>query len=102
MKSDKSHSSTERQTNNVSKRRSFSPPINSNKLYYQQRLQVPKNMAYFDANFTNTNQYTASKNQNSDTKISPRSGFHIKYTPMQLYPKMLKVKVADKQLGKKF
>ena len=39
------------------------------------------------------------KNEFSGKKID---AFHIKYTPMQLYPKMLKIKVADKQLGDKF
>ena len=41
-------------------------------------------------------------NSATEGHISPKNGFHIKYTPMQLYPKMLKVKVAAKQLGKKF
>ena len=93
----------------------------TNKLYYQAQVKVPKHMAYLDAKFINKKQKAATSNigmksktqssmslpqavpaDSSGSRISPRNGFHIKFTPMQLYPKMLKVKVIDKQLGKKF
>lgn len=34
--------------------------------------------------------------------LSPNGSFVIKQTPMQLYPKMFKVRVNDKVLGKSF
>jgi len=35
-------------------------------------------------------------------QTSPTGSFFIKQNPMQVYPKMPKVKVGDLQLGKKF
>ena len=40
--------------------------------------------------------HVAAAENTSESQISAKNGFHIKYTPMQLYPKMLKVKVIDK------
>ena len=85
-------------------------------------MKVPKHMAYLDAKFTKKKKHAASSTsalngnstsslaqhtatavaESTESKVSPNNNFHIKYTPMQLYPKMLKVKVIDKQLGKKF
>ena len=61
------------------------------------RKSGPKNLNSTDKNLAGSSAVVSPPPQ-----ISPANDFLIKQNPMQLYPKMPKVRVGDLQLGRKF